>query len=331
MPIYSLIKALIPDVFFQWLKRNKYKRIIRSESRYQEDLLLHFSSTFRDDLASNLSLLMIESHVLEKGITMPGRRLGFGTPRVLDIIDKCNCIIKEWGAEYVEVQSALANLKQYLDIHEEAKFHLNDDIVNKIKGLLPYLTYLDENCYSVERRSFFKHYSDFKDFAESRHSVRWYSDTAIDEEKLLSAIKLAQTSPSACNRQSTRVKVILNQDKKKYCSEIQNGNRGFGESAGAWLLITSELRDWDHQFPFAPYIDGGIFAMNLLYALHYYGFVACPLNAHLSKEKKLALQRELGYPETETPVMFITIGNAPESFMVPKSRRLRIEDVIQTI
>ncbi len=331
MSFHTLIKSLVPNSVFQWLKRNKYRKVIRQESSFQEQQLLRYSSTFKDDLVSNLSLLMVESHVLEKGITMPGRRLGFGSQRVVDIINRCNFIIKKWGADYVEVQSALANLKQYLDIHEQANYQLNDALVEKINGLLPFLKQTDDNCYSVNRGAFFKKCSDFKEFAESRHSVRWYTDSPIDNDKLLEAIKLSQTSPSACNRQATRVKVILNPEKKKFCSEIQNGNRGFGESAGAWLLITSELRDWDHQFPYAPYVDAGIFAMNLLYSLHYYGFVACPLNAHLSKEKKLSLQRELGYPETETPVMFITIGNAPDIFMVPRSRRLKGEDIVQFI
>lgn len=112
---------------------------------------------------------------------------------------------------------------------------------------------------------------------------------------------------------------------------MQNGTRGFGDRADKWLLLTTEVGAWSHKHHSSGILDGGIFLMNLLYALHYYGIAACPLNAHLSIEDKKKLQQELGYPKTETPVAFIVIGYAPNEFMVPKSHRLPKDDIIQWI
>lgn len=325
------LRRLIPQSIYDWMKRAKYQKDIHNENRYQDYKLLHFSSTFINDKNCALATLTIVSHVLEKGITMPNRRYGFGYERVRDIIDRCNGIIKRYGSDYVELQASLADLKQYNDIHKEAKFELPSDITDGIENLIPYLKVNDENCYTTTKELFFEKTDNFEDFAKSRHSVRWYADTPVDEEKLLAAIRLAQTAPSACNRQATRVKIISTPEMKKLCYTMQNGNRGFGDRADKWLLITSELGDWSHNYRFDPYLDAGIFTMNLLYALHYYGIVACTLNAHLTTEQRDVLQKKLGYPESEVPVVFIAIGNPADEFMVPKSRLLGVESVVQII
>lgn len=326
------VRKLLPQSVFNWLKRRKYQIVLNRENRYQNHKLLHYSSTFLEDRNSMLTTLNIMSHVLEKGITMPNRRYGFGFDRVKEILTLSNAIINKYGADSVELQSTLADLKQYLDIHNEVNYQLPVEIAEGIKGLLPYLRILDDdNCTITTKSDFFKNTNDFAEFARSRHSVRWYDSTPVEEERILAAIELAQTAPSACNRQATRVKVISSPDLKKMCCSMQNGNRGFGDKADKWLLITSELGDWSHNYRFDPYLDAGIFTMNLLYSLHYYGIVACPLNAHLTTSQRDELQKRLGYPESEVPVVFITIGNPVDEFMVPRSRRLNIKDIIQVI
>ena len=325
------LKRLMPQSIYDWLKRMKYQNEINQENKYQNKKLLHFSSSFSKDRNTALATLTITSHVLEKGITMPSRRYGFGIERVRDIIYRCNGIVNQYGNEFVELQAALADLKQYLDIHKKAGYELPKDIVDGIKKLIPYLIINDGNCYTTTKEDFFKQTTDFSEFAKSRHSVRWYADSPVDENKLMAAIALAQTAPSACNRQATRVKIVSSPEFKKLCYTLQNGNRGFGDKADKWLLITSELGDWSHNNRFDPYLDAGIFVMNLLYALHYYGIVACTLNAHLTTEQREDIQRKLGYPESEVPVVFIAIGNPTDEFMVPMSRHLKTENIVQVI
>ena len=263
------IKELLPKWLKQWLKIQINRPALNKEIKYIKRKIVKFSSTYIRTKNTSLADLLILSHVLEKGITMPERRNGFGYERVRTIIVLCNNIISQWGAEYVEVQAALSDLKQYYDMHKDANFQLPDDIVDGIEKLIPQLKNNDENCFVATKSDYLKQYTDFSEFAKSRHSVRWFDNTPVDDEKLLAAIKLAQTAPSACNRQATRVKIILSPEGKKLCCELQNGNRGFGDKADKWLLITTELGDWAHTDIASAYIDAGIFTMNLLYALHY--------------------------------------------------------------
>lgn len=326
----KLIKRFVPNKLFQFLKRLKYRKELKNEYCYLEDAVLHYSRTFIDDIDSQLASLMVETHVLEKGITMPERRLGFGEKRVRNIIESCEAVIRKNGSEYEEVQVAISDLYQYLEIHNEAEYQLPKDIVQGIEWLKQYLKET-KKCWTVQKENYFKKTNDFKEFAESRHSVRWFSKTKVDNQILLNAIHLAQTAPSACNRQATRVKIISSDNGKRICCKYQNGNRGFGENADKWLLITTDLRAWSHKHIDIALVDAGIFTMNLLYSLHYYKIVACTLNAHFDSKKCKEFCKEIGIPEAEIPVAFIVIGNAEDNFMIPQSARLGLERIIQNI
>ena len=327
----KFLKNLVPQQFLLWLNKKKRTHELNRINRYNNQRMLTFSSTFAKDRNADIARLMVESHTLEKGITMPGRRMGFGQDRVLSIIANCQTTIKRWGADSVEVQSALANLKQYLDIHEGAQFVLPNEITKGINELLSSLTVDDGNCYLTNKEEYFRSTKDFAEFAYSRHSVRSFSDKPIDDETLLKAIHLAQTAPSACNRQATRVKIIDSEKGKELCCKMQRGNRGFGDRANKWLLITTELGDWSFIHQQEGFTDGGIFAMNLLYALHYYGIGACTLNALFSPEEREKLRKGLGYPESEEPVCFIVIGNVDDEFMVCRSHRVDTNTIVQRL
>lgn len=327
----DILKRLLPFAFRQKVKGWFYHLKFRQRDNYRRQLALEFCNTFNNDREASLTSLLIKSHVLEKGITMPERRLGFGYDRIRELICNCETAIQRFGTDSMELQSSLVDLKQYRDIHVEKGFQLPDDIETGINKLVTYLKIADENCYRIKKTDFFKETSDYKQFAESRHSVRWFSDKPVDKELLLKAIELAQTAPSACNRQSVRVKIIESPKKKKVCESLQNGNRGFGQYADKWLLITAELGAWAYRDVNSAYIDAGIYVMSLLNALHYYGIVACPLNAHLEIDQLKELQKEIGYPESEIPMLFIVVGNAPEDFMVAKSRRKDVKEIISFV
>lgn len=327
----EIMKRLVPETLLVWIRRKRTYSLLNKINKYNNRRAFLFSGTYANNKNADLAKLMIESHTLEKGITMPNRRLGFGQDRVCSIITNCKTVIKRWGDDSVELQSALANLAQYLSIHKEAGYGLPEKIIKGIEELMPRLAIHGDNCYTVNRDNYFSGTEDFASFARSRHSLRSFSSVPIDENKLMDAILLAQTAPSACNRQATRVKIISSEEGKKICCQMQRGNRGFGESADKWLLITTEMGDWAYNHIQEGFTDAGIFVMNLLYALHYYNIAACTLNALFSPEEREQLRKGLGYSESEEPVCFIVIGNPTEEFMVPRSARLKVGDIIQKI
>ncbi len=303
---------------------------------YSFRLLPEYAYWFRNDITqsswltnerSTLAGLMVTSHVLEKGITMPERRLGFGYERVREIIQKNKSAIKTYTENHIEIQASLKDLEQYLQMHETEGFNLPDDIVNGIKDLLKYKHTDTVSCFESTPEQLFRETKDFREFANSRHTVRWYSDKKIDKEVLIKAIKLAQTAPSACNRQSSKVYVIDSDEKKTEVLKLQNGNRGFGHLADKILLITSDMKCWSYNNRSMAYIDGGIFTQNLLYALHYYKICACTLNAGMTIKGRKRLRKIVGLSPSEIPIVFISIGIAPDHFMVAGSQRINVEDI----
>ena len=281
---------------------------------------------------SSLAVLLVESHVLEKGLTMPNMRLGFGQQRARNIIKYLNEFIGLYDAKSVQVQAALNDLAEYLSVHKAALYDLPNDLVSGIENLMKYRQ--DKNSkYSIHCCSdtYFEEDIDFERFAYSRRSLRYYSDEHVEINDIIDAIRIAQTAPSACNRQATRVKIIQSKDAKKYVLSVQNGTRGFGNLADKILLVTTDMTNWAPVDRNSAFLDAGIFTMNLLYALHGKKIVACPLNADMNSHLFHDIHKHLSISDSEIPVCFITIGKAPKEFMIAKSPRLDTKDVYSII
>lgn len=120
-------------------------------------------------------------------------------------------------------------------------------------------------------------------------------------------------------------------DKEKI-SEIltlQGGNRGFGHLADKLIVLTQEQGISHgvyerHQI----YVDGGMFAMNLLYALHYKKIVACSLNCNFSMMKERKMRKICNVDSSEMFVMMISCGIAPDNFKIASSKRIPLSNLL---
>lgn len=281
---------------------------------------------------SELAVLLVDSHVLEKGLTMPNRRLGFGQQRVRNLVKYINEYISNYDASPIQVQAALNDLAEYLAVHKKASFALPEDIVKGIENLMRYRLDEQEN-FSIPctAESYFVEDVDFEKFSFSRRSLRHYSNDKVDIDRVIDAIRIAQNAPSACNRQATRVKIIQLKEAKEYVLSIQNGTRGFGHLADKILLVSTDMSNWAPVDRNSAFLDAGIFTMNLLYALHYKHIAACPLNADMGSKLVKEIHKRLNIPMSEIPVCFITIGNASKEFLVANSQRIDIENVYSIV
>lgn len=280
-----------------------------------------------------LDYLTVFYHPIEKGLAMPQLRLGFGKDRVLAVIDMINDYELKWGDKNNSiVKNAVGVIKEYDKLHKRKKYKLDDKLQLSIDNLIkayPDVKIAHQPEYS--RDSFFSHtHSDFPDFAKSRRSVRNFTQKEhVDTRLVYNAIELSITSPSTCNRQSVKVHVVEDRDMVKEVMNLQSGNRGFGHLADKVLLITSDLQSWNVPGErFSPYIDSGIFAMNLLYALHYYNIGACPLNWSENAVRNERLHKLLNIPENEIITMMIVCGCVPNHFAIVRSERKSLNDIL---
>lgn len=171
---------------------------------------------------------------------------------------------------------------------------------------------------------------DFASLARSRHSIRHFSDAPVDPALIQRAIEIAQKTPSVCNRQSWRVYCVREPDLKQRVAQLQGGNRGFGEQIDTLLIIASDL----HSF-FAinernqAYVDGGLFSMSLMYALHYQGLGTCALNWSADVRKDRRLKKVAGIPDCMNIIMLMAVGQLPDTLRVARSVRRDCQTMVE--
>ena len=141
--------------------------------------------------------------------------------------------------------------------------------------------------------------------------------------------RACHTAPSACNRQHARVHVVDDPALRDRLFALQGGTRGFGADADKVLVVTADLSSvrwgWERH---DCYTNGGIFVMNLCYALHWHGVAHCILHWSVSPEVDRAAHEFLGIPANEAIVQVIACGMPPEEFDVAASPRLAVSDVL---
>jgi len=275
-------------------------------------------------------------HPIEKGLTMPDMRLGFGIDNILLLISDCAEYKIEYlpnisnkSASYEQYNHALSTLLEYIEVHDKAGFKLDTNLVTDIENLTDGIDpkfICNQIVISKEKYFAFSH-SSFKEFVKSRYSVRnFHGEAPIN--KLVAAIEIAIHSPSACNRQPSRVHIIESKELLTQVLELQGGNRGFGHLVDKLLIVTAELSGYrDISERNGVYVDGGLFSMNLLNALHYEEIAACPLNWYNSNNNDYKLRQLLSLPSSETVVMMIACGGVPNNIKLAYSKKNNINSI----
>jgi len=271
-------------------------------------------------------------HNIEKGLSLANIKLGFGKEKIEILFSFLDQYVNSgFDQERQTFQIALSVLDSYVKYHEK-----NDFEVNWIKGKLKQYSNLSKNeggtvtCSKNEIIE--KEKLNFESLALNRHSIRNFSKEAVSEKDILKAIKIAQKSPSVCNRQSGRVHVVRNEKLKSKVLELHKGNAGFGDSANLLLIVSSDLRTFTSVGERNQgYIDGSLFGMTLTYALHSLGLATCIMNWSVEKDDDKKLHLMVGIPDQEVVVFLIAVGQYPDKFEVAKSTRKDIKEVVKLI
>jgi nitroreductase len=294
-------------------------------------LLEHSSALGADTRGKALARLILFYHVAEKNWTMPDRRMGFGRDAVLNLMEQIEAFEDEYGKEEPQALHAVGVVRAYWELHEGWEGKSGDetfwaqvgDFVRRHGGVPA-----ARQWHGTREEFFAARERPFPEFARSRHSVRTYGPEPVPEERIRAAVELATTAPSACNRQYARVHCVGGKKRIERILALQNGNRGFGHLADKLLLVTVDLEGiFGAHERNDLFTNGGMFLMNLSYALHWQGIAHCILNWSTSPENDEALRKELPMRESETTVALLTCGMPPAEFGVAASPRKSVSDV----
>ena len=307
-----------------WRMRTKAKAEARKAFSYDRHLFSkHAGALNENDAGASEAEIIMAYHVLEKGLTMPNSRQGFGKERVKHLINLIESFEKRFGKSS-QVEHASGVVKAYgqknqadIDSFPELKRFL-DQHKSTHAAIEPHVT----------KQEFFANKdAPFPLFASSRHMVRHFAKP-IPPELLMKAVQIASSAPSACNRQPARVHIIADKQAKEKILALQGGSRGFGTSADKLLMITASLKSirwgWERH---DPYTNGGIFAMNLCYALHYCGIAHCILHWSVSPSVDRQARSLLGIPSHEAIVLMIACALPPDEFDIAASPRMSAQEI----
>lgn len=316
---------------YNYYKTIRYNQnlVIKEVFNYNKSRFYKYSGAFRDSKGKDLAYLTWFYHQIDKGLAMHDMRLGFGQEKIVSLNETIDSYICKYGDKDTQLLDAIAVLFLYDDVHKKAGFQLPaqiQKIINDKREKYPSIPILEQD-FSTPAGYYARINSNFKDFSASRHSIRNFVGE-IPVAQIVDAIDIAKNAPSACNRQPSRVHVVVDKKLIAQCLSLQNGNRGFGNLVNKLLVITGDLSSvLGAQEFFDLNTNVGIFIMNLSYALHYNKVAHCILNWYVLPKEDKKLRNLLQIPDEESVVCFIACGDLPERFKIVSSPRITAQDI----
>jgi nitroreductase len=297
------------------------------------DLKLFFKYSFKSNKTNSrqnlIASLTKEYHIVEKGLALPNTRNEFGKDKIINIIKKA----KEYSASFGEddlISSVKSCLTEYYEFNKNNGVVVETDYFKSIKKFISSSTINEFGGTKVVTKANIVDATniDFETFVKTRSSIRDFDSTELDIETLQKAISLARYTPSVCNRQSWKAHLYTDKEKVLQVLRFQNGHGGFKESIKGVLVITTDVSMFTQLETNQVFIDGGLFAMSVMFALHHQAIGGCPLNTCIPYVDEIKLKKTVGINPDERVIMMIAIGNLKQEYKVAISHRRDLDQIL---
>lgn len=274
--------------------------------------------------------LVKHCHIVEKGLALPEPRKAFGRPKITTLIKRT----REYEKYYSESLISLMvrdTLRAYVKFHADCPGALSGDFLETIEN---FIEEKSERATGGLKRLIKSEMvtlgaDQFAEFVKCRHSIRSFSSIPVEDSEILKALHISRHTPSVCNRQGWLVHYYKDKAKIQEILSYQNGNAGFSDCIDKLLIITCSARAFTRYEHNQLFVDGGLYAMSLMLALHSAGLGACPLNTCMPWLKENRMKKVAGINQHERVIMMIAVGNLLDSFYVAQSEKYPIEKFLR--
>lgn len=278
--------------------------------------------------------ITMDYHRLEKGLSLPNPKPWFGREVVERLVSNTQAYVEAGDHDISIAAASLGALLTYERAFRDEENVWWTDLSSTVADLEARLGDAERFYGGVKApentqdRVSAESWS-FAHLAETRSSIRNFSSESVDPAAIEQAVVVAQKTPSVCNRQSSRVRIYPRGEIADSILALQNGNRGFGHTASHILIVTSDLT----AFVSAgernqPFVDGGMFAMSMVYALQDQGISSCCLNWSTTSMHDAKIRRLISIEDTEAVIMLIAVGIATPDAKATISRKRLLDRVI---
>lgn len=274
-------------------------------------------------------------HAIEKGLSNVCFRPGFGKNAMHGLFRALDDYINRgFDTSDIRFQTGISVIRSYIETHDKIGFS-----IDSVKCKYQEYRHYDNGCERIggakvlSRNKVLRDSNiDFKTFSSSRHSVRNFAAEPVSDELYQASLDAAASTPSVCNRQSWGALIIGRGVLQEQLLALQEGLVGFGQNIDRLILVYTDNRYFLGSIErMQGYVDGGLFGMSLLFALHSNGIATCMLNACMHWKKEREVRKLVGLPESCNIVMFIATGNYPENFKAPISKRDNLKEFSEFI
>ena len=249
-----------------------------------------------------MAFIIREYHAIEKGLSLPNPRPYFGLGRIEILINEIQAYLKNFKSNDYIIAS-IVTCSNYIKYHRKLNPNSGgnpkfEEMVKRIEDLTNLIQTNGYNDYGgvkviTKNEILDSQNIKFREFVNTRYSIRDYTDEQVDITKITEAISISLKTPSVCNRQGWKAHVYTNKLQIDRILEIQNGNDGFREKIKLIILVTGTLNTYFQKEANQVFIDGGLFSMSLIYSLHSLGLDTCCLIIVLMWKSIKILEKEL--------------------------------------
>lgn len=275
------------------------------------------------------AFLTKQYHIIEKGLSLPDPRLGFGEAKIKVLIYHLRKYIDQFG-ESTLTDNIKSCLTEYVNFNKIGNYKINPLLNKEIIEVLRYNRQSKSGGTKIIQKTDISNsfHQGFANFVKTRYSIRNFSQEELDPELIKNAIEIAKNTPSVCNRQSWHVHLFKDKETITELLKLQGGNNGFGDTINKLLIVTTNTEDFTRLESNQVYVDGGLFSMNLILSLHSLSLGACCLNTCFPYvlEKKV---KEIGNIKTqEKLIMMIATGHLKPEIKVAISEKKSVNQLI---
>lgn len=316
--IRKSIKARLPlslqfliEVLTYWRKLCRYNASINTDR----------------DITKMQYAILRENHIIEKGMSMQAPRRGFGQAKVSKLLAHLRLYYQSYGLTNNDfLIYPIATIKAYISYQQQNGVDIekictaftqlcqeaNIDVakVQIPAGIEP------TTANTLQEQAS----GDFQSLLYSRHSIRYFKDIIPSKDLLEKALLLASRTPSACNRQAWHTHIYFGDDAHEML-RMQSGCNGFYNDIHCCIVVTADMKGFLGHEPFQCYIDGGLYAQNLINALHFIGLGTIPLSCGFLNSHLLEIQRKFNIDDNEVMIVIIGTGIMYDEMNIAVSTR----------
>jgi nitroreductase len=270
--------------------------------------------------------ILLLSHALEKGMCFVNKRQNWGGAKADSLIK----LLKKYTALEGTSPEVITFSTNVLRAYTEDPYSSKDPkLAEEIqKTLEKHREYLKDNVSGVKEittpPAF--HKEEIETFFASRSSVRFFSDSPVTVSEIQEAVNFATYTPTACNRQSSRVYAFRDKETIQKILDLQLGDQGWCNNADTLFIITGIASYFGGVYERNQvYIDGGLFAMNFVYGLHLQHIASCYKMFVREPSIMKKLTGICDIPQNEIPIILVLAGHYPDyPVRGPKSHRFHV-------